>query len=153
RDLLVATVSTYGQARRDVYLPAGTWIDARTAACVRSRGDWAHDVPTSVDGAFTVPLFVRAGALVPEMYVDDLTMNALGARRDGTRRDDLVVRVYADDAPGGARHRFTLYEDDGETVAYLDGAVRRTVVSQRRRGDRLDLGIAASSGTYAGAPD
>src|SRR4029077_15485664 len=34
RDLLVATVSAYGQARRDVYLPAGTWINFLTHECV-----------------------------------------------------------------------------------------------------------------------
>ena len=152
KDLLAATVSDYGRTRRDVYLPAGTWVDVRSAACVRSAGEWVRDVPTAVDGAFALPLFARAGAIVPEMYVDDLTMNALGMRADGGRRDELVLRVYADDTPGGARHRFTLYEDDGETVAYLHGAVRRTVVSQRRRGGRLDLVVGAGAGTYAGAP-
>jgi alpha-glucosidase len=152
RDLLVATVSTYGQARRDVYLPAGTWIDVRSAACVRSAGELVRDVPTSAGGAFVVPLFARAGAIVPEMYVDGLTMNALGARQDGSRRDELVVRVYADDDPRGHRHRFTLYEDDGETVAYLRGAVRRTALSQRRRGSRIEITIGAGVGRFEGAP-
>jgi alpha-glucosidase (family GH31 glycosyl hydrolase) len=151
RDLLVATVSTYAQARRAVYLPAGTWIDVRTAACVQSAGQVAHDVPTVVDGAFSVPLFARAGAIVPEMYVDEHTMNALGMREDGGRHDELILRIYADDQSGERRPRFTLYEDDGETVAYLDGAVRRTVISQRRRGSRLDVVLGASVGTYAGA--
>jgi alpha-glucosidase (family GH31 glycosyl hydrolase) len=151
-DLLVATVSTYGQSRRDVYLPAGTWIDARTAACVRSTGDFVRDVPTSAGGAFVVPLFARAGAIVPEMYVDELTMNARGARQDGSRHDELIVRVYADDDSRGRLHRFTLYEDDGETVAYLAGAVRRTAIRQRRRGNRVEIVIGAGAGRYEGAP-
>ena len=49
-------------------------------------------------------------------------------------------------------HRFTLYEDDGETVAYLRGAVRRTRIVQRWRGDRLEITIGASAGSYEGAP-
>jgi alpha-glucosidase (family GH31 glycosyl hydrolase) len=149
-DLLVATVSAYGHARRDVYLPAGTWFDERSGVCVRSAGEVVRDVPTSVGGAFTLPLFARAGAIVPEMYVDDLTMNALGRRTDGSRRDELIVRVYADD--GGGSHRFTLYEDDGETVSYLDDAVRRTRIVQRWRGDRLEVTVGASAGTYKDAP-
>ena len=158
-DLLVATVSAYGQAKRDVYLPAGTWINVHTGACVASAGEWAHDVPTWVDGTFKVPLFARAGAIIPEMPVDDQTMNALGARLDGGTRDELIVRFYADDAsPRGApparrrQSRFTLYEDDGETVAYLDNAVRITRISQKRRRERVTLSIGAAVGDYAGAP-
>lgn len=157
RDLLVATVSAYGQARRDVYLPAGTWSNFHTHECVRSTGEWIRDVPTSLDGTFKVPLFARAGAIVPEMHVDDQTMNALGARQDGQPRDELMVRVYTDDpSRRGTRRgasRFTLYEDDGETVAYLGGAVRTTAISQRRVGDRVTIAIKPASGRYAGAPN
>src|SRR5262249_56625624 len=81
RDVLVATVSTYGKTARDVYLPAGTWIDFHTNACLRSTGEWVRDVPTRVAGLFSVPAFARAGAIVPEMTVDDETLNALGKRR------------------------------------------------------------------------
>jgi alpha-glucosidase (family GH31 glycosyl hydrolase) len=153
RDLLVATVSAYGQARRDVYLPAGTWINFHTHECVRSAGEWLRDVPTWIDGTFKVPLFARAGAIIPEANVDDLTMNALGARQDGRRPDELIVRVDADDHPASrGRSRFRLYEDDGETVAYLKGAVRTTEISQRRTGDRIEIAIKPAIGTYAGAP-
>src|SRR5262249_28189883 len=89
-----------------------------------------------------------AGAIIPEMVVDDQTMNALGARRDGSRRDELVARVYADDRPS----RFTLYEDDGETIAYLRGDVRTTEISQRRPGAQAEGTMAAAQGSYAGAP-
>jgi len=153
QDLLVATVSAYGQAARDVYLPAGTWIDFHTNACVRSAGDWVRDVPTRIDGTFEVPLFARAGAIVPEMAVDDQTLNALGERRGGPPRDGLMVRVYVGDptVPGGAS-RFALYEDDGETTAYLAGAVRTTTVRQQRTNDRIAITIEPARGTYAGAP-
>jgi alpha-glucosidase len=153
RDLLVATVSAYGQAARDVYLPAGTWVDFHTNACVRSGGDWVRDVPTRVDGRFAVPLFARAGAILPEAAVDDETLNALGARRSGPRRDGLIVRVYAQDATAGqSASRFTLFEDDGETIAYRRGAVRTTIIRQRRTADRIAITIGPGRGTYAGAP-
>jgi alpha-glucosidase len=60
------------------------------------------------------------------------------------------VRVYA--APESTA--FTLYEDDGETVAYQGGAVRATVLSQAldRGTGRATVTIGAAEGTYAGAP-
>jgi alpha-glucosidase (family GH31 glycosyl hydrolase) len=153
RDLLVATVSAYGQASRDVYLPAGTWIDVRAKACIRSAGEWVRGVPTRIDGNFAVPLFARAGAIIPEAVVDDDTLNALGKRRSGPPRDDLVVRVYAGDPTSATRtSRFVLYEDDGETTAYLDSAVRTTTVRQRRTHDRIAITIEPARGSYAGAP-
>jgi alpha-glucosidase (family GH31 glycosyl hydrolase) len=152
-DLLVATVAAYGQAARDVYLPAGMWIDVHTNACVRSAGEWLRDVPTRIDGAFQVPLFARAGAIVPETAVDEQTLNALGERRNGPPRDGLMVRVYAGDlASSDGASRFTVYEDDGETTAYRDGAVRTTRVRQRRANDHIAITIEPARGSYAGAP-
>jgi len=146
-DLLVATVSAYGTTARDVYLPAGTWIDFRTNACMWSTGEWVRDVPTRVAGLFSVPVFARAGAIVPEMTVDDETLNALGKRRSGPPRDELTVRVYAGDPS-----RFVLYEDDGQTTAYLHGAVRTTTIRQRRTNDGIAITIEPARGSYAGAP-
>lgn len=80
------------------------------------------------------------------MYVDDQTMNALGMRKDGTRRDELIVRVFA-----GGSSSFTLYEDDGETVAYQQGEVRSTTLKQESTDDGVTVTIAASKGTYQGA--
>jgi len=94
-----------------------------------------------------LPLYARAGAVIPQTRVDDLTLNMLGQRADGSHRDELVLRVF-----GGAPGRFTLYEDDGETVAYLDGAVRRTLIRQRPTARGMELVIDGARGTYASAP-
>jgi alpha-glucosidase len=82
------------------------------------------------------------------MYVDEETMNALGERRDGSAHDELMARVYTDEQ----RTDFTLYEDDGATVAYERGDVRTTEISQQRVGGTISIAIAASVGQYAGAP-
>ena len=95
-----------------------------------------------------LPLYARAGAVIPQTRVDDLTLNMLGQRADGSHRDELVLRVF-----GGAPGRFTLYEDDGETVAYLDGAVRRTLIRQRPTARGMELVIDGARGTYASAPE
>ncbi len=147
RDLLVATESIDGSATRDVYLPAGTWTNFHTNERITSTGEWIRDVALRVSGVFRLPLFARAGAIIPEMVVDEQTMNAEGRRQDGSERDDLVVRVYPDETASS----FTLYEDDGTTTDYETGAVRTTRIEQRETADRVTVSIAASSGTFDGA--
>ena len=146
-DLLVASVSAYGITQRDVYLPAGAWIDFHTHAWVDSSGGWLRGVATRPNGLLRLPLYARAGAIIPQMHVDEQTMNALGRRLDGSRRDELVVRVYADEQPT----RFTLYEDDGATTAYQHGAVRTTEIAQQRTGAAVRVVIGQATGDYDGA--
>lgn len=149
RDLLVAAVAAYGRTTRDVYLPAGRWVNYHTNEWVESRGGWVRDLPLRVEGLFRLPMFARAGAIIPLMHVDDKTMNVLGKRSDGTRRDELIVRVFANEATS----EFTLYEDDGETIAYQQGAVRTTAIRQQRTGGRVTVTIGGASGAYPGALD
>lgn len=99
RDLLMAVDVKPGERRRSVYLPAGDWYDFETGKLY--KGDKGRDVaidPTRADGVFTPPLFARAGAIIPMMRVDDKTMNVMGKRTDGTNRDEMIVRVFADNA-------------------------------------------------------
>jgi alpha-glucosidase len=148
RDLLVGVVAGAGQRQRNMYLPAGTWFDYRTNKKTVSTGQWVNDVPLWVNGAFQLPTYARAGAILPKMFVDDKTMNAVGKRTDGTTRPELIARVYSDPAPSS----FTLAEDDGATTGYKTGAKRTTVLSQSRSGNTATVTVAASTGTYPGAP-
>jgi len=94
---------------RTVYLPAGAdWYDFWTG--VRFKGGRSVTCTTHLD---TVPLYVRAGAIVP-----------LGpdVQYDGQKPwDDLEVRVF----PGADGH-FTLYEDAGDGYAYERGEYTET---------------------------
>jgi hypothetical protein len=74
-------------------------------------------------------------------------MNAMGMRTDGSRRDELIVRVYASAEPS----TFTLYEDDGRTVAYQRGQVRTTPLSHVQARDGITVTIDGASGWYTGA--
>ncbi len=148
RDLLVAAVAAEGETERRVYLPAGDWVNYHTHEWFHSSGEWFGPFPEYVEGRFRLPVFARAGAIIPQMHVDDQTMNIMGKRADGSIRNELIVRVYAGDAPSS----FTLYEDDGETIAYQNGSVRTTVISQRASGQKMSVSIGGASGTYAGAP-
>jgi alpha-glucosidase (family GH31 glycosyl hydrolase) len=147
RDLLVAPVAAEGEKEHRVYLPAGQWVNYHSDEWVSSTGEWVGPAPLYPDNRYTLPLFARAGGIIPEMYVDEQTMNILGKRADGTQRGELVVRVYA----SPEHTEFTLYEDDGVTIAYQKGEVRTTVISQQLAGGDATVSISAASGTYQGA--
>jgi len=167
RDLLVAPVAADGAKEHRVYLPAGEWVSYHSNEWLSSSGQWLDPVPLYVDHQFKLPLFARAGAIIPQMYVDEQTMNILGQRADGSQRDELIARVYASPAnpanPAGRssgsarwstepqRSEFTLYEDDGATTAYRRGQVRTTLISQQWMENRVSVTISAASGTYQGA--
>lgn len=146
-DLLMAALTGYALARIPVYLPAGGWFNYATDTYVESAGEWLQ-VPTAYDSVLVAPLFVRDGAIIPQLLVDDQTMNMLGQRRDGSPAD-LQFNIYQGAADSG---RFTLIEDDGMTTAYRDGAVRETTVAFSAGDRTTTLSVDAAVGTYDGAP-
>ncbi|MCA9874254.1 MAG: DUF5110 domain-containing protein, partial [Anaerolineales bacterium] len=149
KDMLVRTVTEAGVTAVPVYLPAGQWVDFYSGQWIDSAGEWLDDVPTVEDGLFRLPLFLRAGAIVPRMAVDEQTMNLAGLRRDGSVRDELIVQIV----PAAEASAFTLYEDDGRSLAYQSGAVRTTELGQQWTGNDIKVTIAAAEGTYDGAAD
>lgn len=103
--LLAAPVLAPGQRARDVYLPAGSWIDLwRAVHYQEATGELVVDAPTVTTGATTLtvpapleelPLFVRAGSVLPLLPSDvdtlasyvptDETIVTLAARADQLR--------------------------------------------------------------------
>jgi alpha-glucosidase (family GH31 glycosyl hydrolase) len=100
---LVAPVTEQGQTAKAVYLPAGTdWYNYWTHA--RVHGGQTIEVAAPID---RLPLFVRAGSIVP-----------LGSRVDSTAEKQSITKV---EVWPGADADFTLYQDDGTTYAYEKG--------------------------------
>jgi alpha-glucosidase len=102
-DLLVAPVTREGATTWPVYLPAGAWYDFWIGARHEGPGGITVDAPLD-----RLPLFVKAGAIVP-----------MGPVVQHTRErplDELTLLIH----PEGAS-RFELYEDDGHTNAYRRG--------------------------------
>jgi alpha-D-xyloside xylohydrolase len=98
--LLVAPVTEQGSTSRRVYLPAGAdWYNFWTNE--RLHGGQTITVAAPID---TIPLFVRAGSILP-----------LGAPVESTDEVQKIakLRVYP-----GADGDFNLYRDDGTTYAY-----------------------------------
>jgi alpha-glucosidase (family GH31 glycosyl hydrolase) len=103
RDLLIAPVFEKGATKREVYLPAGEWYDFWTG----ERQQGGQMITRAVDLA-TMPIFVRAGAVLPidpiRQYTDEMV------------KEPLTIRIYR-----GADGSAQLYQDDGSSNRYLKG--------------------------------
>ena len=114
---------------RQLYLPAGTdWYDFWTGERIKGGQN-------SIKGTTlaTIPLYVRAGSIIP-----------LGPDVQYTGEkpwDDLEIRVYP-----GADGSFTLYEDEGDSYRYEQGAC--STIEFRLQGRTLTIG--ERSGSFPG---
>jgi alpha-glucosidase/alpha-D-xyloside xylohydrolase len=127
RDILVSPVVEKGAKTRRLYLPRGTWFDFWTG----QRVDGAREIDRAVD-LETMPLHVRAGAIIPMGPVKQYTDEPVDAPVD--------ITVYP-----GADGGFTLYEDDGKTFAHKAGDFMRVVMNWNDATRRLTLALAPGS--------
>ena len=138
--LLVAPVLEKGKRTQTVRLPEGTWIDWHSDEAYAGGRTITVDAPLD-----ETPLFVEAGSIVPTRPVAPHT----GAQP----ADTLGLAVYPDSAESAA---FSLYQDDGRSRAYRDGAYALTALRQTwtRRGDTpaLVLTVGGATGRYEGQP-
>jgi alpha-glucosidase len=143
KNILVGVVAKHGEYERDIYLPAGKWVNYHSHETFNSSGEWFKNIPIYRNGILRLPAFVTAGLILPLMVVDDNTLDAFGHRREGTpQRDELLLQVYADEKPS----QFTFYEDDGETLNYQANGrpiydYRTTEIHQRQQGNTVTVKI------------
>jgi len=142
KNLLVVTITRHGQRDTNVYLPKGNWYNYHTGTAIESPGEFVNKVPAYSDGIFRLPMFARAGAILPQARVDEATLNS-------STHKDLVFRIY----PSRDGSEFTLIEDDGETIAYLNGAKRQTKITQKQSDDGVEVVVGAAGGTFTGASE
>jgi alpha-D-xyloside xylohydrolase len=116
---LVAPVTEQGATSREVYLPESTdWYNYWTNE--RVKGGQTIKVDAPID---TIPLFVRAGSIVP-----------LGKPIENTGQQQELAKVLV---YPGANGEFTLYNDDGRTYAYEKGESSLTHLQWDDAGGRL----------------
>jgi alpha-glucosidase len=131
-DLLVAPIVKPDVTSRLVYLPGGIWYDYWTDKKYEG-GNMIHvDAPLD-----SVPMFVRGGAILPM----GPEMNYVGEKPF----DPITFAVYPDERGSASS---TLYEDDGLTPAYKDGAFRRTTVNVSRADNSFVVSVGAPSGQF-----
>ncbi|MBL8155229.1 MAG: DUF4968 domain-containing protein [Anaerolineae bacterium] len=116
--VLVAPVIAPQQAQRRLFLPPGLWYDYWTNEAFAGGRTMTVMAPLE-----RLPLFVRSGSVLP-LFSEDLDADSPAA-------SSLVYRVY----PGEGEN--LIYEDDGESRAYLDGDYRWVFVGCGWDGARL----------------
>ncbi|HBY61249.1 MAG TPA: glycoside hydrolase [Solibacterales bacterium] len=107
RDMLVAPVVEKDATRRSLYLPRGSWYDFWNGE--KTEGGRAVDRPVDLE---TMPVYVRAGAVVP--------MSAVKQHTGEASSEPLTLRVFP-----GADGAASLYEDDGLTFAHERGVFQK----------------------------
>ncbi|QZH75707.1 MAG: DUF5110 domain-containing protein [Erythrobacter sp.] len=126
--LLVTPVTEFEARERQVYLPAvADWFDAATGARVQGGQEIAVTAPRE-----RMPLFVRAGAIVPTGPDVQWT----GENPQGP----LTIHVFA-----GVDGEFTLYEDQGTDMGYTRGEFVRIPLSWDEATRTLTIGTREGS--------
>lgn len=101
--LMAAPIVRPGVNHRAVYLPEGTWFDWWTGEKLQGATHILAEAPLE-----RMPLYVKAGAVIPlapvQQYVKEVSLN------------QLRIKVWS------GTGEWTLYEDDGESFDYRNGA-------------------------------
>ena len=129
RELLIAPICTESNSRQ-IYLPAGKWIDYATGQKYQGPKNITYHAPLD-----RIPIFVRAGAVIPMAPV----MNYVGEKPT----DPLTLDIY----PSGTSS-FTLYEDDGKTYDYEKGVFALTTFVCVEAEDAIIIDIGPARGKY-----
>lgn len=134
RDILVAPVVEQGATERVLYLPPGRWYDFWTEEGVAGGREIRRPVDLE-----TIPLYVRAGAVLPMGPVRQYTSEEV----DGPL--DLLIFP-------GANGQSSLYEDDGLTKGYRRGEWMKILLDWDDYDRRLTLRLAEGSRRWETLP-
>jgi alpha-glucosidase/alpha-D-xyloside xylohydrolase len=127
RDMLVAPITARGATSRRVYLPRGRWYDFWT----NESHEGGREIDRTID-LETMPLFVRAGAILPLGPVKQYTSEA--------SNEPMTLQIYP-----GADGRAVIYEDDGETFDFERGEWMGLDVRWNDRQRRVELRLTSGS--------
>jgi alpha-glucosidase/alpha-D-xyloside xylohydrolase len=124
---LVAPVLEAGAKSRTTYLPPGIWWDFWSYQRIQGGAEVTREVDLS-----TIPLYVRAGAIVP--------MGPTRQYATEPNKEPVTLRIYP-----GANGRFSWYEDDGRSFRYLRGEFTRVECAWEDLSRKLTLTRAPGS--------
>jgi alpha-glucosidase (family GH31 glycosyl hydrolase) len=118
-------------SRQVVWFPEGDWFDFFSGAWYQGGGWYAV-----YGGLSYIPVFARSGAIIP--LGPDADWDNIG------NPDTLMVKVFP-----GTDGEFQLYEDDGETLAYEQGAFTITTFREVWQGKKLNFFIDPTEGNFS----
>jgi alpha-glucosidase len=128
---------------RKVYLPKGTWYDLFGELQPVQGGEKIERVSVPLN---RLPAYVRAGAVIPlgpaMQYTGEMPVDPLSVHVYGFAPIDLANETRTS--------TFSLYEDDGLSIAYQSGEFQRTHLrfSQTGAGVRFDVTPQSGDGVF-----
>ena len=129
-NLLVSPVMEAGSTTRTMYLPNGTWYDFWTREKLEG-GRWI-EASAPLD---RIPLFVRAGSMIPMQQVVQFT--------DEAPADPLTFEIFPSKSADGL-----CYEDDGISFDYERGDFRIVKLHASIEGDGTTVMMTPAEGTF-----
>ena len=141
---IVTAAEADGTTWHQTWLPEGQWYDVCQQQLVSGNQTISRNyLPEEI------PWFIKAGAVIPcNPPVSNLK----------SRPDELILMV----APSSHHspltshltpHTSHLYEDEGDTQAYIDGAYTMTELTSSSTADGRELTIGAAAGSFEGQPE
>jgi alpha-glucosidase (family GH31 glycosyl hydrolase) len=133
--LLVSPVVVEGQTAKNIYLPAGRWIDWFSGKSY----DGGQTIRLAIDSKTwsDIPLFVREGAIIPTRADP---VDYVGERP--------LAQLDVDVFPAAQRSTFDYYDDDGASYDYERGAYFLQPLSVQRQGATVQLDIGKATGSF-----
>ena len=116
-----------------IYLPKGNWFDFWTGEKLAGGREIKHAIPDNRAGL----LFVREGVIIP--FQKD--MQFIGEEP----LDTLMVKVFPKDVSS-----YTMYEDDGKTYDYENGAIATTRFECKQSERIVEFTVFPVEGSYNG---
>ena len=116
-----------------IYLPKGNWFDFWTGEKLAGGREIKHAIPDNRAGL----LFVREGAII--LFQKD--MQFIGEEP----LDTLMVKVFPKDVSS-----YTMYEDDGKTYDYENGAIATTRFECKQSERIVEFTVFPVEGSYNG---
>jgi alpha-glucosidase (family GH31 glycosyl hydrolase) len=138
--VLASPITTMiGDAAEDATIAWSTYLPAGSGSWSDWNGTALYEAGATVSARYglgDVPLFARAGALVPLATMADVVGDF----------PSLLVWVLFPGAPAGA---YSLYEDNGDALAYAGGDFVTTAAAAAAAPGRVTLTIAAAAAAGA----
>lgn len=138
KSLMVAPVLDEGVTELDVYFPEPApgqrWIGFWNDSVYPSGSTVTVDAPLE-----TIPVFALQPSIIPLAEVK----KHVGASPD----DTLTLRIYP-----GDQADFILYEDDGLSRKYVEGAFATTKMEMTQKNSDLEITIHPAEGSFEGMP-
>lgn len=122
---------------KDIYLPEGIWIDLFTQKEYQGYRYIQYVVPQGKGGA----LFAKKGAILCRSYgISSISDEPF---------DSYTIEIY----PSVTENEFVIYEDDGISLEYINGARCETCIKAFKRDDDINISISERKGEFTGKKD